>query len=162
MLPTIKDDHGRSYACYPIAILNFVVDSEGRILMLCPPGDQEQWEVPSGALEANESVLEGAVRESGEELGDAVRLRPVGAVHTQTVEFRTIPLISVSYLYFYEGGAIEPGSDMSGATVGWWSIDELKSLCIGVPHGQPWLFERAITLSTLWRTDSVNLERGRW
>ena len=160
MLPTLEDDHARIYPCYPVAVLDFILDESGRILLLSRADGEDVWEVPSGAVEAHETILEGVIREAGEELGNGVSLKPLGTLHAQTVGFRAIPLISVAYLLAYEGGVIETGSDMYRARAEWWSLEQLDRLEIGVPDGQPWLFERAVTLHELWRGEQVDLERG--
>ena len=72
LTPTVTAENGREFSCMPAAILVFVIDSEENILLLRHP-DREGWEVINGALEAGETVLEGALRESREEAGTAVR-----------------------------------------------------------------------------------------
>ena len=47
MLPTLEDDHGRVYRCHPVAVLDFVIDEQDRILWLSRPDGENQWEVPS-------------------------------------------------------------------------------------------------------------------
>ena len=148
------------YPCYPVAVLAFILDEDGRILLLSRPDGKSVWEVPSGAIEADETILEGVLREAREEVGNTVSLKPLGTLHTQTVGFRAIPLISVAYLLAYEGGVIETGSDMCQARANWWSLEQLSALEIAIPDGQTWLFRRAVTLHELWRHEVIDLARG--
>lgn len=115
----------------------------------------------TGALEAGETVLAGALRETREEAGEGLRVRPLGTVHVLSFHYdeRVEYMLSLGYLMAYEGGAVEPGSDMAGSAHRWWSVEELedKDVRLIVP-GQRWLIERAVELYRLWRDRDVELQ----
>src|SRR5262245_36029735 len=126
--PIIADASGRRmFACSPIAVLPIIVREDERILLLAHPKRHGAWEVVNGALEAEETLLEGVLRETREEVGPDVRVRPLGTVHAYTFYYddRLQYLLSVCYLLAYEGGEIQPGDDMYGSQAHWWSLDEL-------------------------------------
>ncbi|MDQ3401597.1 MAG: NUDIX hydrolase, partial [Chloroflexota bacterium] len=79
-------DGRRTFVYFPAAVLVYVVDDSGKVLLLSERASGK-WEVVSGALEADETVLEGAQREAREELGLAVRLRPLGPVHVASIHY---------------------------------------------------------------------------
>jgi 8-oxo-dGTP diphosphatase len=155
-------DGRRRFACSPVAILVFIVNEREEVLLLSHPKRQGGWEVVNGALEAGETVLEGALRETREEAGSGVRARPLGTVHVSSFHYdeRVQYMLSLGYLMAYEGGEIEPGSDMAGSTYRWWSLAELEEndLHLIVPPGQPWLLARAVELYRLWRGREVDLQ----
>jgi 8-oxo-dGTP diphosphatase len=139
-----------------------MVNDREEVLLHSHPKRQGGWEMVNGALEAGETLLEGALRETREEVGAGVRVRPLGTVHVssfhydESVEY----MLSVSYLMAYEGGEIEPGSDMAGSAYRWWSLAELEEGAVRliVPPGQKWLLERAVELYRLWRERDVELQ----
>jgi 8-oxo-dGTP pyrophosphatase MutT (NUDIX family) len=153
-------DGRRTIAHFPAAVLVYVVDDDGRLLLLSE--DRVAWEVVSGALESDETVVDGALREAREELGDAVRLRPLGTVHVSTVHYdsRIRDMIDIGYLFAYEGGAIEPGDDAAGFVYRWWTLEELSSgkVRVSTPQGHEWLFARAVELYRLWREQDRPLQ----
>jgi 8-oxo-dGTP pyrophosphatase MutT (NUDIX family) len=144
----------RELAAFPAAVLVLLVDEEDRALLLRKPGD-DAWQVVNGAMEAGETVLHAARRETHEEAGPAVRVRPVGVLHTMSfvLEGRPSPILSVVYLFAYEGGPVEPGDDMEGSEHAFVALDELANGAwpMEVPRGQPWLYERARLLMEWWR-----------
>lgn len=150
----VSADGRRTFAYFPAAVLVYVVDDGGRVLLLSDR-DSEAWEVVSGALEADETVLDGALREAREELGSAVRLRPLGPVHVASIHYdaKIRDMIDIGYLFAYEGGEIVPGDDAAGFAFRWWTLDELAKddVRVVVPHDQKWLFPRAVELHRLWR-----------
>jgi len=117
--PIITSPSGRPFACFPAVVLVFIVD-DGKLLLLSDPERPGQWQVVKGALEAGETILDGALREVREEAGPEVRVRPLGTVHALALQSAGIPYIVIYYLMAYEGGAIEPGDDMLGSQVRWW------------------------------------------
>jgi len=135
-------------------VLVYIVDDSGRVLLLRDPAG-DAWELVSGALEADETVLEGALREAREEIGPAVRLRPLGIVHVQSIHYDATvrDMIDIGYLFAYDGGEIVPGDDAAGFEFHWWAPEELhlEDVRVVVPHDQKWLFERALELHALWR-----------
>jgi ADP-ribose pyrophosphatase YjhB (NUDIX family) len=157
-------DGKRSFACFPAAVLVFVVNEKEEILLLSHPQRKGRWEVVNGALEAGETVLEGALREAREEIGENARVRPLGVVHASTFHYDEAVqfVISVCYLMAYEGGEVRPGDDMLGSEHRWWSLGELaeKSVRLIVPPGQKWLVGRAVELYRLWKDQDVVLDPG--
>jgi len=147
-------DGRRTFAYFPAAVLVYMVDESGKVLLLSDRASGK-WEVVSGALEADETVLDGAQREAREELGPAVRLRPLGPVHVASIHYdaKIRDMIDIGYLFAYEGGEIVPGDDAAGFAFRWWTLDELAAddVRVVVPHGQKWLFARAVDLHRLWR-----------
>jgi ADP-ribose pyrophosphatase YjhB (NUDIX family) len=142
---------GRTFACFPAAVLVFVVDQDERILLLKAPY-AGGWEVINGALEHGETVLEGALRETREEAGPDLRVRPLGIVHTYTHFYDENGMISISYLMACEEGAAIPGDDMAGSEIRWMTVEEIEeSHLILIAPRQKWLVRRAVELYRLWR-----------
>jgi ADP-ribose pyrophosphatase YjhB (NUDIX family) len=159
--PTVTDTRGRQFACSVVAVLGIIVDEDRRLLLLAHPARRGTWEVINGALEAEETVLEGVLREVREEAGPDVRVRPLGTVHASTFRYDdTVQyLISLCYLLAYEGGEIQPGDDMRGSQYRWWSLEELanEGVQVVVPR-QKWVLERAVELYHLWKGQTLELQ----
>jgi ADP-ribose pyrophosphatase YjhB (NUDIX family) len=117
------------------------------------------WETVSGALEAGETVLTGALRETREEIGSDARVRPLGTVHAYTFHYdeNVQYMISLVYMMAYEGGDIRPGDDMAGSAYKWMSLQELENekLKLLAPSNQTWVLRRAIELYRLWKDQDV-------
>lgn len=161
--PLIPDASGRRmFACSAAGVLAFIVDPEEHLLLLAHPRRNGEWEVVNGALDAEETILEGVLREIREEVGPAVRVRPLGTVHAYTFRYDEAVqfLISIAYVVAYEGGPIDPGDDMRGSQYRWWRLDELnaESVKLIVPRDQKWMAARAIELYRLWKDQSVDLQ----
>ncbi len=160
-LPRVTNAAGtRSFALFPAAVLAFIFDSQGRLLLLRKPGRSGAWEVVSGGLEAGETVKEGLLREVHEELGDAVQLKVMGVLHAGSFQYdAVISLISISWLLEYMGGPIVAGDDAAGAEVRWWTREALlrDAPAVRVPR-EPWLLERAFALRPLVLDLSMELE----
>lgn len=143
----------REFACSPAALLVFILNPDERVLMLSHPNSGGRWEVINGALDGDESVLDGVLRETREEAGDQVRVRPLGAFHAYMYPYdaRLRYMISICYLLAYDGGAVIPGDDMAGSAVDWFSLDEIESGAVVrvVPNELPWLFRRAVAVYRL-------------
>ncbi len=152
----------RQFACSPAAILVFIVNEKEEVLLLSHPKRNGGWEVINGALEAGETVLEGALRETREEAGEQVRVRPLGAVHIATFHYdvQVEYMLSLGYLMAYEGGDVEPGDDMAGSEYRWWSVEELmdESVQFISPPDKKWLVQRAVELYRLWKGQKVELQ----
>ncbi len=146
--PLITSVDGRRFAASSAAVLAFIVDPAGRILMLAHPQRPGRWEPVNGALDAGETVLAAVLREVHEEAGPEVRVRPLGAFHAYTFRYddNVQYMISICYLLAYEGGAVIPGDDMAGSEVGWYSPAQIEGgdVEVIVPTGQNWAFRRAV------------------
>ncbi|MBT3533118.1 MAG: NUDIX hydrolase [Rhodospirillaceae bacterium] len=161
--PTITSQSGsRVFACFPAAVLTIVLNDQDQVLLLCHPDRPGRWEVVNGALEAGETVWDGALRECHEELGGEVKIRPITALHAMTVAYDdAVPnMISLIFVAAYEGGAVRPGDDMAGSAQQWADIDDVVAgkVDVIVPRSQPWLFSRAREVYQLWQADRVDLQ----
>ncbi len=161
--PTVTTVNGRrTFTCFPAAVLVFIVNANEEILMLSHP-QRNGWEVVNGGMEAGESVLEAALRETAEEAGERVRIRPLGAINVSNFHYddNVRYMFSIAYLAAYEGGAIEPGDDMTGSDFCWMSLEtfakENMKILVPVPY-QHWLPQRAIELYRLWKDQDVTLQ----
>jgi glycosyltransferase involved in cell wall biosynthesis/ADP-ribose pyrophosphatase YjhB (NUDIX family) len=159
--PVVVTERGRPFTCVPVALLVFVVNDQEEFLLLRHP-QRAGWEVVNGALEANETLAAGALREVVEEAGPEARVRLLGPVHIQNFHYdqQVRYMLSLGFLAAYEGGEVIPGDDMRGSEVGWFSVAELEdeSLPILVPPDLRWLFRRALALYRLWRDEQVVLQ----
>lgn len=161
--PTITSANGnRSFACSAAAVLVFIINEKEEILMLSHPNRKGWWEVVNGALDAEETILEGALRETREETGPNIRVKPLGIIHASTFHYDEDVryMISLCYLMRYRGGPILPGDDMAGSEARWWSLTDLlqDSTKIIVPPNQKWIFGRAVELYRLWKDKTVVLQ----
>ena len=163
--PIVHDMSGRRrFACSAVALQAVIMSPEERLLLLSSPTRNldGSWQVVSGALEAEETVLDGVLRETREELGRDIRVRPLGTVHVQTFQYdENVPyMIAIYYLLAYESGRVHPGDDMQGSQVRWWSIAELTEECarLQVPPDQIWILERAVDLYRLWKDQAIELQ----
>jgi ADP-ribose pyrophosphatase YjhB (NUDIX family) len=154
----------RRFACSAAAVQAIVISPDEKTLLLSSPTRNRDgaWQVASGALEAGETVLDGALREAHEELGKDIRLRPLGTVHVQTFHYdeNVQYMIAIYYLFAYEGGEVQPGDDMQGSQYRWWSLEELDDdrVKIFIPPGQKWIFKRAVDLYRLWKGQTWELQ----
>jgi 8-oxo-dGTP pyrophosphatase MutT (NUDIX family) len=160
--PTVVSADGRrEFACFPAAILGFLVNADDEILLLSHPDREGHWEVINGAVEEGENPVEALRRETAEEAGPDVRIRPVGLVHTWLHRYdAAVPaMLSIAYVATYLGGEVVPGSDMANSEVRWAGSRELQSgdLTLLVPS-QPWLFERALAVHSCFSEAQVELE----
>jgi ADP-ribose pyrophosphatase YjhB (NUDIX family) len=150
----------RAFAASAVALQAVIVNSDERILLLSSPHRNlnGEWQLISGGLEANETLLTGVLREVAEEAGPDLRARPLGTVHAHTFHYDANVqfMVSVYYLLAYEGGAIVPGDDMVDSAYRWWDVDDL--LAGGTPlhpsTDYPWLLRRAVELYRLWQPTS--------
>lgn len=155
-------DGRRRFACSPVAILVFIVNEQEEVLLLAHPKREGSWEVINGALEAGETVVEGALRETREEAGEEVRVRPLGTVHISTFHYdeKVQYMLSAGYLMAYEGGRIQPGDDMAGSQYKWWGLDDLtdEKVKVLIPPDGKWLIERAVELYRMWIGREMELQ----
>ena len=80
----------RPFVTTPIALQAIIMNDEEQFLLLNSPKRNQGWQVVSGAIEAEETILAGTLREVGEELGKKVRVRPLGIVHAETFHIQII------------------------------------------------------------------------
>ena len=157
-------DGNRRFACSPVAVLAIIVNEREEILLMAHPEQQGGWQVVNGAMEAGETALEAALRETYEEAGSSIRVRPLGTVHVSAFHYdeRVRYMLSVAYLLAYESGEIQPGDDMEGSEFRWWSLDEIASEDVEliIPPGEKWLIARAVDLYRLWSQDDVANQSG--
>jgi len=156
----IAHDGLRSFACSPVSVVVLVVNDQEQFLV-GHHRTRRRWEAVSGALEAEESVLDAAMRELREEMGPAIRARPLGVLHASTFRYddNARYMIGIVYLMAYEGGDVVPGDDMGGGGHMWVALDALMSgqVAVGIPrHG--WIMRRAIEMYRLWRDEEVTLQ----
>lgn len=154
-------DGKRRFACSAVAVLAIIVNEREEVLLMAHPEQIGGWQVVNGAMEDGESVLEAVLRETYEEAGGDIQVRPLGTVHVSTFHYdeRVQYMLSIAYLLAYEGGIIEPGDDMKGSEYRWWKIDELaaEGEKIMIPPGGQWLLARAVDLYRLWhQNDGAN------
>lgn len=151
----ITADGKREFACSPAAVIAFIVNEREEILFLANPKRPGWWENVNGALDAEESVLAGVLREVREEAGPEIIVRPLGTLHVSTFHYDDAArfMLSISYVLAYEGGQVIPGDDMTGSEFRWFSVEEINSgnYKILPPSDRPWLIHRAIELYRLWR-----------
>ncbi|TAK13531.1 MAG: NUDIX domain-containing protein [Anaerolineae bacterium] len=159
--PRVPSARGnREFTTSPAAVVVFLIDEHERLLLFKHPG-RTLWEVVSGALEAGETVWEGALREVREEAGPDVLVEPLGALHTATFRFddNNHYMLSLSLLMACRAGSVIPGDDMAGSEARWFTFDELDDpdLPLLPPTDQPWLRRRALALYRLWQAAPVPL-----
>ncbi len=153
----------RPFATSAVAVQALIVNDQSEILLLSSPvrNAENEWQLVSGGLDAGETVLDATLREIGEEVGTAVKVRPLGVVHTHTFHYDANIqfMIGVYYLMAYEGGDIVPGDDMVGSEAKWWSLAELERGDV-IFHSSThlWMIRRAIELYPLWREQTVPLQ----
>jgi NADH pyrophosphatase NudC (nudix superfamily) len=123
-------EKGRPFPTSVVALQAIIINAEEQFLLLSSPrrNGQNEWQTVSGGLDAEESVLDGILREVREEAGD-IEVRPLTALHSQTFCYDgNIPhMIGIYYLLRYEGGAVVPGDDMIDSDFRWWGLDELET-----------------------------------
>ena len=144
---------GREFACFPVALVAYVINENKEFLFLSREGE-DSWEIPSGAMEAGENTVDGILRELNEELGDAIRIKPMGVVYAHTFPFdeKVKEMISIGFLLQYLGGEINPSDDMKGAAYKWMNLEEISlEKNISVPRNKGILFDRATELFNLWK-----------
>lgn len=156
--PTLTAQNHRVFACYPAAVVIFIINPQEEILLLESP-KRHRWEVISGAMEADETVLAGALREVREEVGPHIQIRPLGALHSATFAYdENVPMmLGLSYVMAYEGGEIIPGDDIAGAPYRWATPAQMRDLPLTPPAHQPWLAERAVELYRLYTRQNIAL-----
>jgi NADH pyrophosphatase NudC (nudix superfamily) len=115
----------------PVAVLNFIIDRQGRFLFVSRDG--RRWRTMGGQLEEGETVTQCVAREIGEELGE-IRCRLLDVIDAHVFEYPNLgPILSIFTLVQYEAGTIVPASDIKGWEHDWFVGDQLDQLDIEVP-----------------------------
>ncbi|NES83177.1 MAG: NUDIX hydrolase [Moorea sp. SIO2B7] len=121
-----------------------------------------KWAVVSGAIEANETVLESAYRELHEEVGENIKVSPIGVAHTHTFHYDQYVhnMISIFYVMRFESGEIIPGDDEKNSKYDWWSLLEIRKRIdeVVIPKQQYWMFERAVWLFKKYKEEAPPFE----
>jgi 8-oxo-dGTP pyrophosphatase MutT (NUDIX family) len=101
---------------HSVSVAATIVDDQGRVLVT-QRRDNGHWEPPGGALEVDESVLDGLAREVREETGlhiEATRL-------TGVYKNMTLGVIALMFRAEVVGGALVPSDEALRAE--WWDPD---------------------------------------
>ena len=155
--PTVTAASGRSFATFPAAVVVAIVNRQEQLLLLESPRRRGLWEPVNGAVDADETLLEAALRETREEAGAGLRARPLGVVHASTFAYdeRLPCVISVVYLMAHERGQPIPGGDMRRSRVRWATLDAIESDALRLlpPLDQAWLRRRTLELFRLWQRE---------
>ena len=161
--PIILSKNGRLFASSAIALQAIIINEKEQFLLLSSPrrNGNNEWQTVSGGLEADETLLDGILREVQEEVGD-IEVRPLTVVHSQTFHYDdNIPfMVGVYYLLRYKGGKIVPGDDMVGSDFRWWGLDELETAVANqnvTLHASThlWMLRRSVQMVRLF-------EEGDW
>lgn len=146
-LPTVVAESGRVFATQPAAVFVFIFNDEEKVLLMRSPGSPG-WRPVGGAVEAGETILEAARRETAEEVGELVDVRPLGVAHAWTYRYdgRVRQMIDVAWVMSYEGGEVVPGDDMAGSEWRWWVPGHVSDLLVSLPEGTDWLLQRAVAV----------------
>ncbi len=68
-------------------------------------------------------------------------------------------MISLMFLFAYEGGDIVPGDDMSGSQAKWWDLDDFENSDERlIAPAESWIARRAVELYPIWKNQSVSLQ----
>ena len=157
--PVVVATSGRAFAAQPAAVFVFIFRDDERVLLLRQP-DAPGWRPIGGAVEADETILQAAMREVAEEAGAGVRVRPLGVAHAWSYRFDVTirNMIDVAWVMSYEGGDVVPGSDMAGSDWQWCVPEEVETLLISLPQGTDWLLQRAVEVYRSYRHCPLELE----
>jgi 8-oxo-dGTP pyrophosphatase MutT (NUDIX family) len=163
MNSVITAKSGRKFAGHAAALIAFIINQDERFLMLAHPKRPDKWEPVNGAYDAGETILEGMMREIGEEAGQFIQVRPLTAVHTYNFRYddEVSKVISVIFLFEYLSGEVFPDDDMAGSEIKWMSLDDIHSgnYEIIVPSQQLWVYDRAVQFYRLLKdAPEVNLQ----
>ena len=158
---TILRKNGRTFAASAIALQAIIINEDEQFLLLSSPrrNGRNEWQTVSGGLEAGETILEGIMREVREEVG-GIKVRPLTVLHSQSFHYDdNVPfMVGINYLLHYEGGAVEPGDDMTGSDFRWWGLDELATAVTHKnatlhPSTHLWMLQRAVQMVRLFGAD---------
>ncbi|MSQ26708.1 MAG: NUDIX hydrolase [Dehalococcoidia bacterium] len=168
MHPQVVAASGRSFACFPVSVLAFVVDTRDRCLLLRRPG-QPGWEVFADPLQEGESVQEAVVRGLREKAGPELQAVYLGVLDTFTLAFdaQLPPAVNVCCLMRYLGGRIDLKADLLEAEARWWDLTELDQIDLATPRGRWDLLSKAGDMSRYLRDarqaeESYRQDKEEW
>jgi ADP-ribose pyrophosphatase YjhB (NUDIX family)/GNAT superfamily N-acetyltransferase len=121
------DNCGYVHYVNPVPAVGIIIEHEGGIVLIkrLKPPHKDEWTLPSGFVEADESAEDAATREAEEETGLKVEIIELAGVNS----FPEGPPISGIMIFFRartRGGALRAGDDASEARV--FSFSELPAL----------------------------------
>jgi 8-oxo-dGTP pyrophosphatase MutT (NUDIX family) len=154
---TSAGENKRIFAASAVALQALIVNQKEELLLLSSPVRDQGWQMVSGGLDAEETLLDGIRREIREELGEGIRVRPLGVIHAETFHYdqNVRYMIGIYFLFAYRGGPIVPGDDMAGSEYQWWNVSEFEKLkARSHPTAKPWMMRRAVKLYRLWLNES--------
>ncbi|MCP4420875.1 MAG: NUDIX hydrolase [Chloroflexi bacterium] len=152
--PIILSEKERPFTASAVALQAIIINADEQFLLLSSPrrNGKNEWQTVSGGLDAAETVLDGVLREVGEEVG-AIEVRPLTVLHSQTFHYdaNVQHMIGIYYLLRYEGGEVVPGDDMADSAFRWWGLDELETAVSNQtitfhPSTHLWLLQRAVKM----------------
>jgi ADP-ribose pyrophosphatase YjhB (NUDIX family) len=159
--PVILSEAGRPFTTSAVALQAIIINADEQFLLLSSPrrNGENEWQTVSGGLDAEESVLDGLLREVAEEVG-VVQVRPLAVLHSQTFYYdANLPhMIGIYYLLRYEGGEVVPGDDMIDSAFRWWGLDELET-AVANNHAtlhvstHLWMLRRAVKLHCIFKDE---------
>lgn len=159
-----SSDGDRKFSCFPAAVLAIIVNQKEEVLLMRHTSENGGWQVVNGAMEAGETPLEAAIRETAEEAGSQIQVRPLGTVHVSSFHYdeNVKYMLSIAHLFAYEEGQIIPGDDMAGSEYQWFGMDEIAAeyFDLIIPPGEKWLIARAIDLYKLWGKENPTNQNG--
>ena len=147
----------RTLVATPIAMQAVIVNSAEQVLLMSSPTRKNGWQTVSGAMDADETLLDGTLREICEELGPDLRVCPLGVFHAESFHFdaRVQYALASYYLFAYEGGEPQAGDDMVGSELRWWDVADLETTDEPLSiMARPWLMRRAVETYRLWTQQS--------
>lgn len=150
MQPTVADRRKpRRFACAPMGVFVVVADEQDRVLVLRPP-DDDRFQVPNGAVEADEDPVDAARRELAEEAGP-VETGPLACFAAYAVDYdELLPrLVSMGFVTRYVSGTPVAGDDMLGSEVHWATLDELTPDTLFIPSDPQQLRQALAVLSAV-------------
>jgi 8-oxo-dGTP diphosphatase len=110
------------YAKYRLGAAAVILDSQGCVLLVKHTYGRLNWELPGGAAERNESIVDTAVREVQEETGLRVAAKHITGIYYEP----RIDMLHFVFLCEPQDGRLEPrpgGREISRCA--FWPADEL-------------------------------------